>query len=200
MLKKDLKLISRTPSYAIVVMLPVVESLFFVSGFDKYVSIAATATILSLMVIVSFVLFSLEDSHYTRILPINIKSIIKAKAVLATLVYVVSMIVIGVVLTFKGAPTNALFGFSQIPTAFAVSLIVLILAIKIGVRVDVYNGFMSAVVLFIPGFIISLIPLGIGLAISILYRLSFELAAFISSLVEMITAVAILNAVRLEEF
>jgi hypothetical protein len=198
MLKKDLKLISRTPSYAMVVMLPVFESLFFVSDFGKYSSIGATVTILCLMVIVSFIIFAIESTQYTRILPVDVKFIINAKAVLTTLVYVVSILVVGIVLAFKGKYT--ILGFTQIPTVYAVSLIVFILTAKLGVKANMQTGLVAMVVLFLPGFITAMIPLGVGLVMSALYNLNLEPVSFISSLVEMVVAIAILNVVRLQEF
>lgn len=200
MVKKDLKLIFRTPSYAIVVMLPIFDSFFFAFDMGKYISIGTTITILSLMVIVSFILFSVEGSQYTQLLPINTKFIIKAKTVLAVMVYAVSVLATGIVLTFKGNPSGILLGICQIPAVCAMSLVMFTLAAKIGVRIDMHTGLTTAIILFIPGYAIAMLPLGIGLTMSILYGFSLELASFISSLVEMVAAIAILNVVRLEGF
>jgi len=57
MLRKDVRLISRTPSYAMLVMLPIAEGLVISSSFG---SVGLTLLILSLMVILSFVVFAIE--------------------------------------------------------------------------------------------------------------------------------------------
>jgi predicted permease len=177
-LVKDLRIASRTPGYAFLILLPILDSLAL--GLLTYAPGSSTrgAESLALGAVTSAALlatffgpafFAIEVLAYSygRTLPLTDRSLVLGKAALVAAIYLVSA---GVVLALVDARLNdpSLFvGFvlAELPAVVAASLLELGLVLRRARRkglpvVNLYAGTWTAILISIPGLLLVLVPLG----------------------------------------
>jgi len=144
------------------------------------------------LVMVAYSLHGLEREGIARTLPIKPKTVIIAKTLLVVAIYLISVGVVNVVFALRGKTPNFPVEISTALSVFAMSVIVLIIAEKMGIRRDLYSGLSSLIFLMIPGFVIVYLPLAIAFLFKILYgNYIFPLLA--TSFVEFLVALILLN-------
>ncbi len=187
-LKKDIRLISRSPALCFLVLLPIMEALILSHG-----SVSAAIVVISaFLVMVAFSLHGLEKEGITKILPVKTKTLVTAKTLLVVTIYLISVGVMDVIFAFKGKTPDFFIESSTTLSVFAMSVIVLIIAEKMNVRRDLYSGLSALVFLIIPGFVIVYLPLAIAFIFKILGE-DYLIPLFTASFIEFLLALILLN-------
>jgi len=189
-LRKDFKLISRSPAHCFLVLLPIMEGLLLSHGRILH----ALSVVLAFLVIVAYSMYGLEREGIVRILPVRTRTVILAKTLLTITVYAISITVIDVVFILRGKIPDFPLEVSMVPSVFAMSVIVLSIAEKIGARRDVYTGLGSLVFLMIPGVIIVYSPIVIAFIFKIFYGVFLPVLVAVS-VIEFLTALILLNVI-----
>ncbi len=176
-LTKDLRIASRTPGYAFLILLPMLDALAiglwtFVSAPDSSVAfglaLAAVTTAALLATFFGPAFFAIEvlAFSYGRTLPLSDRSLLAGKVLLVALMYLVaSGIVLGITLVRVFDPAIfALFIVAELPAVVAASLLELgILFRRSRARglpiTNLYAGAWYAVLVSIPGVIVAGAPL-----------------------------------------
>lgn len=173
LIRKDLRIASRSPSYASLFLLPVMQTVILVLSFSfSEVGLNTTLGMLLGMSLVTLLLpptlFSIEGlaSIYTRSLPLKKKTLIFAKATLTMLTYALSLIVLSAVAVFLGKDFASILTFGAIhmfSVAAASMLELTILANKFwkeGFALgNIYTRLSTFILIVIPGFAIVLAPI-----------------------------------------
>jgi hypothetical protein len=173
-IRKDLRVASRAPSYASLFLLPVIQTAILALSFSSFSELALTAT-LGILVGISMItlllpptLLSIEGmgSAYTRHLPMRKLTLISAKAFLTTFTYMISIIVLSIVAVLMGKNLALIlvFGIANgFSVAAAVMLELLILTRKFwreGFALgNIYSRISSYIVTVIPGYVLAGIPI-----------------------------------------
>ena len=176
-IKKDLRIASRTPAYAFLLLLPMLDA--FILGLfsyvgnpnpvmaDHYAKAAVTVAVL-LATFFGPVFFVTEVMGFslTRTLPITQRTLIVGKSTLITIVYVVSFILVAMLVASRVHDFEAFVYFSvaELPAVLAASLleinILLWRAEKTGIPISsLYSGAWWATIVVIPGLIVAGLPL-----------------------------------------
>lgn len=176
LVKKDLRVASRSPAYASVFTLPSIQMIVVVLtlsggktaglGLPYVLGVIATASLLTLLIPPT--LFSVEvvASSYTRSLPISKRTLVGSKAILTTLIYIISLIVLLVITLILDVMNTLLptVGAIQIPAVSAASIVeLLILARKpLGqalVAANLYTRISNLILVIIPGITVAILPI-----------------------------------------
>ncbi|MGD0250444.1 MAG: hypothetical protein ABSB97_06115, partial [Thermoplasmata archaeon] len=176
-LTKDLRVASRTPGFAFLILLPILDAL--VLGLWTYVRVpgSAVASGLALAAVTIAALlatffgpafFAIEVLAYSygRTLPLSDRSLLGGKVLLVALMYLVaSGVVLGVTLTRVFDPlVFSLFVAAELPAVVAAALLELgILFRRARARglpiTNLYAGAWYAVIVSIPGLVVAAAPL-----------------------------------------
>jgi hypothetical protein len=173
-IRKDLRVASRAPSYASLFLLPPLEtaliSLSFASSGE--IRLAATLGILVGVSLVTLVLppmlISLEGlaSSYVRSLPLTKRTVISGKVILSAIMYASSMLILILIVLYLGrdVATIITFGAIQMLAVIAASLLELILSIrkfwKEGFAMgNLYARLSTYIAIVIPGLVLALAPI-----------------------------------------
>jgi hypothetical protein len=182
-IRKDLRVASRAPSYASLFLLPPLEtaliSLSFASSGE--IRLAATLGILVGVSLVTLVLppmlISLEGlaSSYVRSLPLTKRTVISGKAILSAIMYASSMLILILIVLYLGrdVATIITFGAIQMLAVIAASLLELILSIrkfwKEGFAMgNLYARLSTYIAIVIPGLVLALAPIVAAVATYVL--------------------------------
>lgn len=191
-IRKDLRVASRSPSYASLFLLPAMQTVILAISFSSISEVGLSAA-LGILVGISMItlllpptLLSIEGlaSSYTRSLPMNKRTLISAKTLLSTITYLVSLIVLFVVAFSLGKDFSYILTFGTIhmlAIAAAVMLELTILTNKFwreGFAVgNIYSRLSTYILIFIPGFAVVLVPM-IGAIAAFLFAQQFALPVF----------------------
>ncbi|MDE1837470.1 MAG: hypothetical protein KGJ23_12760 [Euryarchaeota archaeon] len=176
-LHKDLRIASRTPGYAFLILLPLLDA--FILGLSTMLShpdpaqaerfaIAAVTVAAMLATFFGPAFFATEvmGFSFTRTLPIPRRTLLWGKASLILLVYVIaSLLVMGLVAARIGNPIPfAIFALAELPGVLAASFFELGVlfhkAEKTGIPVvNLYSGAWWAMLVVFPGLLVAGIPL-----------------------------------------
>ena len=189
-LKKDLRLISRSPAYCFLVLLPIMEGLLL--SYDG--SSRALLSVLAFLVIVTYSMYGLEREEIIRILPVKPRTVMIAKTMLVIVIYTISIAVIDLVFVLRGKIPDISLEISMIPSVFAMSVTVLSIAERIGVGRDIYSGLSSFLFLMIPGLLVIYLPIAIASIFKIIYG-EFLTAVIAISIIEFLVALILLNVI-----
>ena len=177
---KDLRIASRSPSYASFLLMPAIQtaiiaiSFLSVGALEPNIIMIFTMLSLSAFVILLLppTLFSIEAlaSTYTMTLPIKKTTVITAKTILLTIIYALSFLVL-LSIAFYTGKTPELFLAVGIPQTFAVAaatiLELLILIWKFGKEGfsigNLYSRLSVMVIVVLPGIIIAMAPMVISI-------------------------------------
>lgn len=193
-IRKDLRVASRAPSYASLFLLPVIQTVVLALSFSSFSGLGLTTAlgILTGMSMLTLLLpptlISIEGlaSAYMRHLPMGKTTLITAKTLLSTLTYVLSLIVLSLVGLFMGKNSSLILTYGIIhgfSVAAAVMLELTILTRKFwkeGFAVgNIYSRISTYVMIVIPGYVLASIPIGGGFAAS-LFAPSLVLPVFLA--------------------
>jgi hypothetical protein len=178
-IRKDLRVASRAPSFASLFLLPVVQTIVVAITFSSF-SQVGPSTALGILTGISMItlllpptLLAIEGlaSSYTRHLPMKKTTMITAKTLLSTATYVISMIVLSIIAVLLGKSFSFVLTLGMIH-AFSVSAAIMLeLTIllrkfwKEGFAVgNIYSRITSYIMILIPGYIVAAIPIIGGFA------------------------------------
>ncbi len=173
-IRKDLRIASRAPSYASLFLLPAVQTAILAISFSSFseIGVAAALGILTGISMITLLLpptlVSMEGlaSAYTRSLPMKKRTLIAAKTVLSVITYVISLVVLFAVSLFLGRDfffvlvSGAVHLFS-VSAATLLELTILINKFwKEGFAVgNVYARLHTYILILIPGFVLAFTPI-----------------------------------------
>jgi hypothetical protein len=173
-IRKDLRVASRAPSYASLFLLPAMQTVILAISFSS-ISDAGLNAALGLLTGISMItlllpptLLSIEGlaSLYTRSLPMKKRTLISAKTLLSTVTYIISLMVLSLVATYQRRDYSFILTFGVINTFAIAAAIMLELTIltnkfwKEGFAVgNIYSRLSTYILIFIPGFALVLIPI-----------------------------------------
>jgi len=173
-IRKDLRVASRAPSYASLFLLPAMQTVILAISFSSISEVGLSAA-LGILIGISMItlllpptLLSIEGlaSSYTRSLPMKKRTLISAKTLLSTVTYVISLIVLLIVASYLGRDFSYILTFGAIhglAIAAAIMLELRILTNKFwteGFAVgNIYSRLSIYILIFIPGFAVVLVPM-----------------------------------------
>jgi hypothetical protein len=203
-IRKDLRVASRAPSYATLFFLPVIQTVVLALSFSSLNNLGLTTAlgILTGMSMITLLLpptlSSIEGlaSAYMRHLPMGKKTLITAKTLLSTFTYVLSLLALSIVALFMRKDFSVILtyglahGFS---VAAAVMLELMILTRKFwkeGFAVgNIYSRISTYIMIVIPGYVLASIPIISAFAAS-LFTAHLVLPLFLGVAVAEFTALA----------
>lgn len=178
-IRKDLRIASKSPSYASLFLLPVMQTIILVLSFIS-VSEIGLNVILSMLLGMSMLtlilpptLLSIEGlaSAYTRSLPIRKRTIIKAKAITTIVTYLLSLTTLFITSIFIGKGFYSIIIFGIIHTFSIAAACMLELSIFVGkfwkeefALGNIYARFSEFIKVIIPGLLTVLAPITVALA------------------------------------
>jgi predicted permease len=180
---KDLRIASRSPAFAFIILLPLLDAL--VLGLSTYIgapssarvfslgaAAVATAALLATFFGPAFFATEVMGYSYTRTLPLAGRSLLAGKVGLIVLIYgLSSALVLAFTLARVFAPLLFLaFVLAELPGLVAAALLELGLLYRISERrgltvTNLYTGAWYAALVVIPGLFVAGIPLGVFLSL-----------------------------------
>jgi len=173
-IRKDLRVASRAPSYASLFLLPAIQTAVLAITFSSLGEIGLS-TALGILTGLSMItlllpptLLSIEGlaSAYTRHLPMRKMTLITAKTLLSTLTYMVSLVVLSIAAVATGKDFSLILAFGAahgFSVAAAIMLELTILTRKFwkeGFAVgNIYSRISTYILILIPGYAIAAIPI-----------------------------------------
>jgi hypothetical protein len=193
-IRKDLRVASRAPSYASLFLLPVIQTAVLAVSFSSFseLGLSTALGILTGMSMITLLLpptlSSIEGlaSAYMRHLPMRKKTLITAKTLLSTLTYMLSLVVLSIVAVFMGKSFSLIltFGLAHgFSVAAAVMLELTILTRKFwreGFAVgSIYSRITTYILIVIPGYVLAAIPI-VSAFVAFLLAETFVLPVFLA--------------------
>jgi len=173
-IRKDLRVASRAPSFASLFLLPVVQTAVVAITFSSFSEVGPSAA-LGILTGISMItlllpptLLAIEGlaSAYTRHLPMKKRTMVTAKTLLSTVTYVISMIVLSIVAVLLGKSFSFILTLGMIHAFSVAAAIMLELTIllrkfwKEGFAVgNIYSRITTYIMILIPGYIVASIPI-----------------------------------------
>jgi predicted permease len=179
LLFKDLRTASRSPGYAFVVLLPILDAAViglstFVGArsatnvFNLGAAAVATSALLATFFGPAFFATEVMGYSYTRTLPLAPRTLLAGKVGLVVLIYALSAAVIfGFTVARVFSPwVFTAFALAELPALVAAALIELGILFKVSARrglavTNLYTGAWWATVVVLPGLIVAAAPLGL---------------------------------------
>lgn len=173
-IRKDLRVASRAPSYASLFLLPAMQTVILAISFSSIsdVGLSAALGLLTGMSMITLLLpptlLSIEGlaSTYIRSLPMKKRTLISAKTLLSTVTYVISLVVLSLVATYQRRDYSFILTFGAINTFAVAAAVMLELTIltnkfwKEGFAVgNIYSRLSTYILILIPGFALVLVPM-----------------------------------------
>jgi hypothetical protein len=192
-IRKDLRVASRAPSFASLFLLPAMQTIILALLFSSSSDLALSGN-LGMLTGISFItlllpptLLSMEGlaSSYTRSLPMKKRTLISAKALLSTIMYMISLIVLFFVVTYLNRDSSILtYGAIHVLAVSAgIMLELTVLTRKFwkeGFAVgNIYSRLTTYILILIPGFVFVLLPI-VGAFVAFYFAESFSLPVFLA--------------------
>jgi hypothetical protein len=183
-IRKDLRIASRAPSYASIFLLPAIQTVILAFSFSSSGELGLTGTLgfitgMSLMtILIPPTLFSIEGlaSAYTKSLPLKKRTLILSKTFLATLTYILSLLVIfmTMLLLQKNSVLILTFGGVHVLAVASANMLEILLLVekfwKEGFALgNLYTRLSTYILILIPGGIAIFIPIFAAVATIFLY-------------------------------
>jgi hypothetical protein len=175
-IRKDLRVASRSPSFASLFFLPAIQTAIlamsltsFGTGIESALGILTGTSLLTLLLPPT--LFSIEGlaSSYTRSLPLTKRTLIRSKAFLTTITYLISLVVLLTVTLYLRNPALyiGIFGAAQALSIAAASMVELrILTNKFWKKGEalgnLYARLSTYILVIIPGLVTVSLPIVLG--------------------------------------
>lgn len=191
-IRKDLRVASRSPAYASLFFLPVIQTAVLTVSFSSFGQLGLNTAfgILTGMSLVTLLLpptlASIEGlaSAYLKHLPMRKITLIAAKTLLSTFTYVLSIVILSILALFMGRDLSLILVYGTIHVLSVAAAVMLELTIltrkfwKEGFAVgNIYSRIPTYIMIVIPGYIIASIPIGSAFAAS-LFNASLALPVF----------------------
>lgn len=211
---KDLRIASRTPAFAVIVIVPLLQALALGSVtlisspadsrgvFSLGVSAVASAALLATFFGPAFFAVEVIGQAYTRSLPLRSRSLVAGKVLLVVAVYIgAAGIVLGLTAARLGSPLLFLaFAVAELPAMVAAALAEFGLLVRRSEKrgipiVNLYSSAWTALAVSLPGLVIAGIPLLLYSALAGATELAI-LVMGIAALLELTVALALLSATR----
>jgi predicted permease len=173
-LRKDLRVASRAPSFASLFLLPVAQTAVLAITFSS-ISEVGISTILGILAGISMItlllpptLLSIEGlaSAYTRHLPLTKRTLITAKTLLATFTFILSLIVLSIVSFALGKDFSLILIFGTVHAFSIASAVMLELTLLLrkmwreGFAVgNIYSRISTYILILIPGYVTAAVPM-----------------------------------------
>jgi hypothetical protein len=173
-IRKDLRVASRAPSYASLFLLPVIQTVVLAVTFSSFNEVGLS-TALGILTGISMItlllpptLLSIEGlgSAYTRHLPMKKRTLITAKTLLSTVTYMISLVVLSIVAYALGKNFSSILTFGMTHVLSVAAAIMLELTIlmrkfwKEGFALgNIYSRISTYILILIPGYIVAAIPI-----------------------------------------
>jgi predicted permease len=179
LLRKDLRTASRSPGFAFVVLLPILDAVViglatFVgnpseeSVFNLGSAAVATAALLATFFGPAFFATEVMGYSYTRTLPLSNRTLLAGKVSLVLLIYLIAA---AVIFAFTVARVFApwvflAFALGEMPALVAAALLELGILFRVSAKrglaiTNLYTGAWWGTVVVIPGVIVAALPLGV---------------------------------------
>ncbi|MBS7647097.1 MAG: hypothetical protein QXK93_07290 [Candidatus Bathyarchaeia archaeon] len=210
---KDIRIASRSPSYASILMLPalqtliVVVSILGITGINLVTVLGFLTGVSLLSLMVTPTLFSAETlaSAYTRSLPLKRSTVIAAKTFLSTVTYLCCVVVLTIIALYlrKEPIILTAFGLGQTISVSAGCLAELLLLVKKFWDVKlapggIYTNLGAFIIVLIPGIILCLTPITICFIVGFT-NILHTLAIFVASAVVEFVTVAFLIRILIKD-
>jgi hypothetical protein len=194
-IRKDLRVASRAPSYASLFFLPVIQTAVLAVSFSSFSELGLTTAlgILTGMSMITLLipptLSSIEGlaSAYMRHLPMKKTTLISAKTLLSIFTYMLSLIVLLIVALSMGKSFTLILTYGVIHGFSVAAAIMLELTIltrkfwKEGFAVgNLYSRLSTYILIVIPGYILAAIPI-LSAIVAFLFAPIFVLPAFLAT-------------------
>lgn len=205
-IRKDLRIASRAPSYASIFLLPAIQTVILVFSFSWSGELGLAGTLgfltgMSFMtVLIPPTLFSIEGlaSAYTRSLPLKKRTLILSKTFLATLTYILSLLVIFITASFLEKNSFPILTFGAVhilAVASANMLEILLLAEKFwkeGFALgNIFARLSTYILILIPGMIIIFMPIFAAIVAALFYQNLVLQVFFVVGCLEFLSIAAI---------
>jgi len=177
-ISKDLRVASRSPAYASILLLPIIQTAIIALIFlnrDIELGVTSIFGMLSgmsfLILMVTPILFSAETlaSAYMRSLPLKRRTVIAAKVLLTVLIYLITIMTMSILAFYLGSNATliVIYGFSHAFSVAAASITELLLLIRKFWKEEftmgsVYTRLSTFIVTLIPGIAIVMMPIIVG--------------------------------------
>lgn len=206
-IRKDLRVASRAPSFASLFLLPVIQTAVLALTFSSFREVGLS-TELGILTGISMItlllpptLLSIEGlgSAYTRHLPMRKRTLIVGKALLSTITYMLSLAVLSIVAFYQGKDFSILtFGMTHslsVAAAIMVELTILMRKFwKEGFAVgNIYSRMSTYILIIIPGFIVAAIPI-VGAFVTYFLFIPLVLPVFLATCAAEFTLIAAIVA------
>lgn len=210
LISKDLRLASRSPAYASVLVLPAIQTVIIVISFLRaHIALNAT-TIFGFLTGISFitlivapVLFSIETlaSAYVRSLPLKKKTVLAAKASLTVMIYLSSIIVLSIIALYlrKDFVSVLTFGLAHVLSVAAACIVQLLILIRRfwkdeSAMSNIYANIYIFATVLIPGVVICMAPITVGMIMQLTnVQLTFPLY-FATALTELAISIGLCHS------
>jgi hypothetical protein len=205
-IRKDLRLALRTPSYASLFLLPAIQSVVIAMSFSPFAE-NAFSTALGVLTGLTFMtlllpmtMFSMEGLAvaYVKSLPLKERTLILAKAFFSSSAYLISLAVFFLVSWILGKSLPYVLAFGLLHTfsiAAACLLELMLLADKFWKRGsaigNLYSKLSTYILIWVPGFIMALAPV-VASTVVFLFNQSLALAIFFTVAFSEFTLMALL--------
>jgi hypothetical protein len=205
-IRKDLRIASRAPSYASIFLLPAIQTVILAFSFSSSGELGLTGTLgfltgMSFMtVLIPPTLFSIEGlaSAYTKSLPLKKRTLILSKTFLATLTYILSLLVIFIAMFLlqKNSVLILTFGGVHILAVASANMLELLLLTekfwKEGFALgNIYARLSTYILILIPGIIVIFMPIFAAIVSLLLFQGLVLPAFFIVGLLEFVLITAV---------
>ncbi|HXX86946.1 MAG TPA: hypothetical protein VEH86_00675 [Candidatus Acidoferrum sp.] len=194
-IRKDLRVASRAPSYATLFFLPVIQTAVLAVSFSSFSALDLTTAlgILTGMSMITLLLpptlSSIEGlaSAYMRHLPMRKITFISAKTLLSIFTYVLSLIVLSIVAFSMGKSSTLILAYGAVHGFSVAAAVMLELTIvtrkfwKEGFAVgNLYSRLTTYILIVIPGYVLAAIPI-ISAFLALLFAPSYVLPLFLAA-------------------
>ena len=178
-IRKDLRIASRAPSFASLFLLPAMQTIILSISFSSFSDLGLSVTLATLTgismitLLLPPTLLSMEGlaSAYTRSLPMKKRTLISAKALLSIVTYMISLIVLFFVAIYLNKDFSFILTYGAIHALAMSAGIMLELTLltrkfwKEGFAVgNIYSRLTTYILILIPGFAIVLLPITVAFA------------------------------------
>jgi hypothetical protein len=174
-IRKDLRIASRSPSFASLFFLPMIQTAILAVTFSQLSNSGLPLTLGVLtgtsmvILLLPTTMFSMEGlaSAYTRSLPLKKKTLILAKTALSTLIYAISLVALFIIALYLGRDFTTVLGFGviyafSIAAACMLELIILVRKYwKDGFAMgNLYTRLSTFILVLIPAYIMAWTSIG----------------------------------------
>lgn len=179
MIRKDLRIASRAPSYASLFLLPAIQTVILAMSFSSFsdvtlnVALGILTGVSLTTLLIPPTLLSIEGlaSAYLKSLPTDKRTLIEAKTMLSTVIYALSMLVLLLALMVLGRDPSLMLLLGGMQTFSMVAAIMLETTILVRkfwkedfALGNIYARLSTYILVLIPGFIVALVPIGAAIA------------------------------------